>query len=46
MQGRIELHRALSPAAEAKFIVSRIEELMGGIEHFSLSSEIIIPGLQ
>jgi len=37
-QGVIELHRAPSPAAEAEFIVRRIEELMGGIEHFSLAS--------
>jgi len=37
-QGVIELHRAPTPAAEAEFIVRRIEELMGGIEHFSLHS--------
>ena len=37
-QGSIELYRAPSPAAEAEFIVRRIEELMGGIEHFSLAS--------
>lgn len=37
-QGVIELHSAPSPAAEAEFIVRRIEELMGGIEHFSLAS--------
>ncbi len=37
-QGAIELHSAPSPAAEAEFIVRRIEELMGGIEHFSLHS--------
>lgn len=36
--GVIELHTAPSPAAEAEFIVRRIEELMGGIEHFSLAS--------
>jgi len=36
--GGIELYRAPSPAAEAEFIVRRIEELMGGIEHFSLHS--------
>ena len=37
-QGSIELYRAPSPGAEAEFIVRRIEELMGGIEHFSLYS--------
>jgi len=37
-QGAIELYSAPSPAAEAEFIVCRIEELMGGIEHFSLAS--------
>jgi len=37
-RGAIELHTAPSPAAEAEFIVRRIEELMGGIEHFSLHS--------
>lgn len=37
-QGVIELHCAPTPAAEAEFIVRRIEELMGGIEHFSLAS--------
>ncbi len=36
--GAIELYKAPSPAAEAEFIVRRIEELMGGIEHFSLAS--------
>ena len=36
--GAIELYSAPSPAAEAEFIVRRIEELMGGIEHFSLAS--------
>lgn len=34
-QGMIELHRAPSPAAEAEFIVRRIEELMGGVSNFS-----------
>jgi DNA helicase II / ATP-dependent DNA helicase PcrA len=38
LQGAIELYRAATPAAEAEFIVRRIEELMGGIEHFSLAS--------
>ena len=37
-EGDIELHSAPSPAAEAEFIVCRIEELMGGIEHFSINS--------
>ncbi len=37
-QGAIELYCAPSPAAEAEFIVRRIEELMGGIEHFSIAS--------
>jgi DNA helicase II / ATP-dependent DNA helicase PcrA len=37
-QGVIELYTAPTPAAEAEFIVRRIEELMGGIEHFSLAS--------
>jgi superfamily I DNA/RNA helicase len=37
-QGVIELYNAPTPAAEAEFIVRRIEELMGGIEHFSLAS--------
>ena len=37
-QGAIELYSAPTPAAEAEFIVRRIEELMGGIEHFSLAS--------
>jgi len=38
LQGAIELYSAPTPAAEAEFIVRRIEELMGGIEHFSLAS--------
>ena len=37
-QGAIELYIAPSPAAEAEFIVRRIEEQMGGIEHFSINS--------
>jgi DNA helicase II / ATP-dependent DNA helicase PcrA len=37
-QGVIELHSAPSPAAEAEFIVRRIEELMGGIENFSIAT--------
>ncbi|MBN1615587.1 MAG: UvrD-helicase domain-containing protein, partial [Deltaproteobacteria bacterium] len=36
--GAIELFSAPTPAAEAEFIVRRIEELMGGIEHFSIES--------
>ncbi len=37
-QGAIELYRAPTPAAEAEFIVRRIEELLGGIESFSFAS--------
>ncbi len=36
--GAIELHDVASPAAEAELVVRRIEELMGGIESFSLVS--------
>ena len=36
--GGIELYQAPSPQAEAEFIVQRIEELMGGISHFSIDS--------
>jgi ATP-dependent DNA helicase UvrD/PcrA len=36
--GEIELYGAPTPAAEAEFVVRRIEELMGGIESFSLNS--------
>jgi uncharacterized protein (TIGR00375 family) len=36
--GAIELHTAPTPAAEAEFMVRRIEELMGGVESFSLNS--------
>lgn len=36
--GAIELHSAPSAAAEAELIVRRIEELMGGIENFSLAT--------
>ncbi len=36
--GSIELYQAVSPLAEAEFIVQRIEELMGGISHFSIDS--------
>ncbi|MBW2484393.1 MAG: UvrD-helicase domain-containing protein, partial [Deltaproteobacteria bacterium] len=36
--GTIELSKAASPQAEAEFIVQRIEELMGGISHFSINS--------
>ena len=36
--GAIELYNAPSAAAEAEFIVRRIEELLGGIEHFSIDS--------
>lgn len=37
-RGLIERHSAPTPEAEAEFVVRRIEELMGGIEHFSLHS--------
>lgn len=37
-RGTIERHSAPTPEAEAEFVVRRIEELMGGIEHFSLHS--------
>jgi len=36
--GSIELYQAQSAQAEAEFIVQRIEELMGGISHFSINS--------
>lgn len=36
--GVIELHSAPSPATEAELIVRRIEELLGGIESFSLAT--------
>ncbi|MDX1776400.1 MAG: UvrD-helicase domain-containing protein, partial [Desulfobulbales bacterium] len=36
--GAIELYTGPSPQAEAEFIVQRIEELMGGISHFSINS--------
>jgi DNA helicase-2/ATP-dependent DNA helicase PcrA len=36
--GSIELYQAQSPQAEAEFVVRRIEELMGGISHFSIDS--------
>jgi superfamily I DNA/RNA helicase len=36
--GAIEVYQAVSPQAEAEFIVQRIEELMGGISHFSIDS--------
>lgn len=37
-RGAIELHSAPSAAAEAEMIVRRIEELLGGIESFSLAT--------
>lgn len=37
-RGEIELYRAVSPAAEAEFVVRRIEELMGGVSNFSINS--------
>ena len=36
--GNIELYQAPSPQAEAEFVVRRIEELMGGISHYSIDS--------
>lgn len=36
--GAIERYEAATPAAEAEFMVRRIEELMGGVESFSLNS--------
>jgi uncharacterized protein (TIGR00375 family) len=36
--GVIELYQAVSPQAEAEFIVQRMEEMMGGISHFSIDS--------
>ncbi len=36
--GAIELHQAPTPAAEAEWIVARIEALLGGVEHFSLAT--------
>ncbi|MGV1098175.1 UvrD-helicase domain-containing protein [Thiovibrio sp. JS02] len=38
LETRIEWHTASSAAAEAEFIVRRIEESMGGISSFSLNS--------
>lgn len=37
-QGNIELHRTLSPVAEAEVIIRRIEELIGGVDSFSHNS--------
>ena len=36
--GSIELYQAPTPQAEAEFVVRRIEELMGGISHFSIDT--------
>jgi uncharacterized protein (TIGR00375 family) len=36
--GSIEVYQAQTPRAEAEFVVRRIEELMGGISHFSIDS--------
>jgi len=36
--GSIEVYKAPSPQAEAEFVVRRIEDLMGGISHFSIDS--------
>jgi len=34
----LETHRSASPAAEAQYIIQRIEEMVGGISHFSINS--------
>ena len=36
--GTIEFYQAQSPQAEAEFVVQRIEELVGGISHFSIDT--------
>ncbi|KPK27991.1 MAG: hypothetical protein AMJ61_03840 [Desulfobacterales bacterium SG8_35_2] len=36
--GTIEVYQAVSPQAEAEFVIQRLEELMGGISHFSIDS--------
>jgi superfamily I DNA/RNA helicase len=36
--GNIEIYQAQSPQDEAEFVVRRIEEIMGGISHFSIDS--------
>lgn len=37
-EGRLEFQRVVSPAAEAELVVSMIEELVGGLDSFSLHS--------
>jgi len=36
--GILDQYRAATPRAEAEFVVQRIEQLMGGISHFSIDS--------
>ena len=36
--GILEQYQAATPQAEAEFVVQRIEQLMGGISHFSIDS--------
>jgi len=36
--GLVEYHQAASPTAEAQYLVQRIEEIVGGISHFSIDS--------
>ena len=36
--GTLEQYQAATPQAEAEFVVQRIEQLMGGISHFSIDS--------
>jgi uncharacterized protein (TIGR00375 family) len=36
--GSLEQYQAATPQAEAEFVVQRIEQLMGGISHFSIDS--------
>lgn len=38
LQTKIELYRAVSVQDEAEFVVRRIEELLGGISHFSINT--------
>ncbi len=38
IQGHLELYSAPTEKAEAEFVVKRIEEILGGISHFSINS--------
>ena len=38
VQGSIEYHQAPTAKAEAEFVVQRLEEIMGGVCHFSINS--------